>query len=195
MFRTAFVGLMAFSTFLTAQEPRPPVGKAAKDAKEALLAYDKAKTALDMVYAGDLTKLRAKLVWSLQEARKVAIVSDDLDEAQRLMAMTRSVEADIAKLNPPEEAPPPPEPEVKPNKAVRFEILYAKYGGQDAWVDATAALRTKVVNGRLFLAKIDDMNALVGDPKVGQWKYLAVTYAVNGNVKMAVFAIGRVALP
>lgn len=190
------VALLLLASFVAAADPKqPPAKPSAVAAKDALLAYDKAKLLLDHAYAGDLTKLRAKLVWALQEARKAAILADDLDEAQRMMALIRSVEMDIAKLSPPEEAPPAPEPEVKPNKAVRFEILYARYGTHDNWLDVAAVLRTKVVNGRLLLNNVDDMGALVGDPKVGQWKYLVVTYAVNGNVKMTLFNRGRVALP
>ncbi|AQT66875.1 hypothetical protein STSP2_00013 [Anaerohalosphaera lusitana] len=72
--------------------------------------------------------------------------------------------------------PTPPKP-VEPEK---LEIVSAKYGAEDKWLDVTDELRSRVDSNRL---SIYVSNNIAGDPFFGHPKHLVVTYILDGVEK------------
>jgi hypothetical protein len=69
-----------------------------------------------------------------------------------------------------------------------FAVLAARYGIEDKWHDVTAAVSSRVADGRLDFVPVE---AGLSDPAPGQPKALAVAYASSGKVGLYVQAQWR----
>jgi hypothetical protein len=75
-----------------------------------------------------------------------------------------------------------------------FQVLGARYGIDEAFVDVTKVVARHVADGGLMFQATND--ALGGDPAVNHVKELRITYSVDGEVKHRLFAEGEwVSLP
>ena len=70
----------------------------------------------------------------------------------------------------------------------KLEVLIARYGAGDRWVDVTGAIRDRVKEGRLAAS---DAGPDLPDPAPGTPKELAVVYGVDGKVGLSVAPEGR----
>lgn len=176
--------LLAADDVPTAIELKSESGKKAK------AQYDRDVSDLHGAYRSHLKKVHEKYADELAKVRKIALEANDLDEAQRVVATAKQVEAAIKKT---ETAEIPPAP-VPPPKMARFEIIAARWGAQDGWADVTKLVSGKIKNGRLVIAEPE--KAGLGDPKNGAFKSLVVVYSLNGVVLVDAFAHNqRVSLP
>ncbi len=77
----------------------------------------------------------------------------------------------------------------KPNPPRQLQIVSAKYGARDTWLDVTEQVKQKVDSNTLSLGV---SNAIAGDPLYGVPKTLKVEYVVDGKRKTAELREGTV---
>lgn len=148
-------------------------------AQDAIKAFERDRHELQSVYAAELVKVRVRLLERLQEARKAALTANDLDEAQAIVAAIKQTEGTAGlKI----EAPADP----VPVQGVRFEMLQARWGAGDAWVDATREVRAYMGANRPPQTAEALLKA-ARDPKPGAMKSLVVVYAINGRVNVTIY--------
>jgi hypothetical protein len=151
---------MAPSGFVVAadEEPQPKSPAAVKASADFLTKFN----ALEEEYKAKLKKLREQYHKDLDDARKVAIDKNDLDEAQRILA-AKTYDQENALVAP------------------GLSILFAAYGSgnKDGWSNVTEAVRKKVKNNRVRLVA---SRAGFDDPNFGVKKSVVVVYTVNGKV-------------
>jgi hypothetical protein len=77
----------------------------------------------------------------------------------------------------------------QPNPPKELQIVSAKYGARDTWLDVTKQVKEKVDGNTLSL---DVSNAIAGDPLYGVPKTLKIEYIVDGKRKKAELREGSV---
>ena len=77
----------------------------------------------------------------------------------------------------------------KPNPPKELQIVSAKYGARDTWLDLTKQVKQKVDGNTLSL---EVSNAIAGDPLYGVPKTLKVEYVVDGKRETAELREGTV---
>jgi hypothetical protein len=150
-------------TLTLAQSPiltDPPTSAAAV---KTLAVYKDAVRKLDEDYAHRLDTLRQQYVKELDAIRKTSLEKDDLEEAQRLLAEKRRVEAER------------PQPGVIKGLA----ILCALHGTDDKWLDITSAVRGRVKDSQFHYTPHDW--SYLPDVAVGRHKSAVIAYTFDGK--------------
>ena len=176
----AMLFTFCLAAHVAAQEPKP-----FPEIIDAKKAFDKEKVELDHRYGEEITKARARYVERLTDIRIKAVTAGNVDLAQDALFRAREVEKELRAFQPPERAPEVLEPPMKP---ARFEIIAARWGAHDGWLDATEKLKSAVVNNRLVLPKNthDSLVVMVGNPSKLP-KNLVIVYWLNGKIVTRIF--------
>ncbi len=136
-------------------------------AVKAIAAYRDGVRRLDDEYAQKVSTLQEQYVKELDAARKAALAADDLEEALRLLAEKRRIEA----IRP------------QPGTAKGMAILSALIGVEGRWVDITLQVRRLVNNSQLHFAP-SDLSA-VPDVAAGTHKSIIIAYAFDGSAQLS----------
>lgn len=151
-----------------AQLPPPPDAPTSAAAAKSLAAYKTAVRALDEDYARKFDTLRRQYVKELDIARKSSLAKEDLDEAQRLLAEKRRIEAEGS----------------QPGVPKGLAILCALHGIDDKWVDITSFVRGHVKDAQ-FRYTPGDLSFLP-DVASGRHKTIMIAYTFDGKPQLLV---------
>ena len=182
----SIVAVVMLSVPLSAQTGQEEVKSAAAIA--ALDKYGKSYAAISKEFKLRHIEMLKVLIDDLNPARADAIGVGDLDEALAIALKIKEAE----KLMEQDQVVAVKTPE-KPT-ATRFEIVAARWGAQDRWIDVTKDVVSRVKTGRLSINA--GVGGAWGDPKFGVVKSFIVVYWHNNQIKVATYGDGQhVALP
>ena len=162
------LSIPCFCDRLRADDPTDLTEPKSAAANKAKIHFRDALKKLDDEHEANVKKVREEYFRDLDDARKVALEKNDLDEAQRILGAKISAQEDEKT----EQAP------------VRgFKILYARWGTKASWNDVTKPVRELVKGSKLAFVP---EHAGFPDPIVGNMKSLVVVYTLNGRVGLVV---------
>jgi hypothetical protein len=166
---TGLLGMLSgMLAFALAQPQTPTEAPVSAPALIAIANYTAAVGKLDDDYARRLFTLRRQYIKELDSARKASLEKDDLDEAQRLLAEKKRVEAAT----------------FQPGANRGLVILCAVYGIEDQWLDITPRVRSLVRNAQFHYAP-EEWRSL---PEVapGRHKSIIISYTLDGKLYVSI---------
>ncbi len=156
--------VMSGLVFARSQPQVKPEAPTSAAAIGALSNYTAAVRKLDDEYSRRLSALQLLYIKELDAARKVSLQHEDLDEALRLLAERKRVEAGSLQFG----------------NSRGMAILSAVFGIDDRWMDITPRVRRLVRNGRFHYSPGDWAD--LPDVAEGRHKMRIIAYTVDGKV-------------
>jgi hypothetical protein len=171
-FPALFALLLASASRVPLGPGQDPTNFTSDAAKKAASKYADQIAKLEEEHAGKLRKVIEQYAKELDEARKLALANDDLDEAQRVLKAKNDA------LKPAE----------RPLPRRGFDVVTARWGALTNWVDVTTPLRAKIRDGELSIVP-EQMN--FPDPIDGTRKSLVVMFVKDGKLDLAIVGDGQ----
>jgi hypothetical protein len=183
------IALFALTSFLArgpAQESEQPDPPKSQPSRKAKAKYEDEMEKLEQEFAKRHADLLKQYVKDLDDARKEALGKEQLDEAQQILALKKSLQEENETVKPGMKSPP----------AKRGLVIEkALFGTEGSWADITTQVRRLVRGSTLRIGDLNINNNREGtgiiDPAPNRFKELVIIYTSSGKVNFVIAKQGQ----
>lgn len=180
MLIVALIAMTVSRADLRAQD-KPELGEPKSiSARTAALNYQAELEKLEAEFAKRRAELREQYMRDLDEARKEALQEEELDEAQRILALKASIQ---------NESDAGARPPARSARRSGLTVMHAFFGTGSSWADVTPQTKKHIKGSRLRLDVPYHGRDLASvgfpDPAPNRLKTLVVVYSFDGQIGAA----------